>query len=196
MRSLLLCLVLLTLCAPAFAETELLLPSANASVELTPSAGQNWQCVDEDTSTLDTADYVTYNYPGHGGQQQDLYEITNPTTVAADSLIDTVRLCWYGWRSATISGGAFVAPVVTENGTTTVGTEVALTTSGEWHAGDLWSVRPSDGQPWTLSDLQNLQAGILVIGTGLVGGPISIHAFYVEVTYRTGGSQVIIIRPA
>jgi hypothetical protein len=126
-------------------------PSGNGDVvQFTPSAGQNYACVDE--IPPNTTDYVSTFIAGN----YDLYHLLVPDLTGA-----------------TIHG---VQPIVYakdigSNGTLTMGMKSGSTENWEVAAKTLtnvWSLYkgnfnltdPTDSQPWTYSKLQNLQVGM------------------------------------
>ena len=171
-----------------------LIPNGNgAATQLSdyPSAGSNWQKVDDGTPDGDTT-YVYTNNTSTSGRR-DLYAIGNLTdTVKPDNPVlsstthtpnvwsnnPVVTMVWNGVSdpgspsansvtvkaicktSAAAPGGSASVGVRPQGGTTewwsaagTLGTDYGQFSSQ-------WDTNPRTGQPWTYTDVNNLQAGV------------------------------------
>lgn len=127
---------------------DVLLPRANASVAWTPSAGQNWDCVN-DEPTISTADFVSSSTVG----ATDLYNFEplpyTPTAIQGAML--SVR------ASKSDAGTRTVAPVL--NGTE--GTALDPSTAGLTFTQPA-DTNPSGGAAWTKATIDAIQAGVRV----------------------------------
>lgn len=126
---------------------------AGDSTQFTPSAGANWQCVDDDQVDSDTT-YVESDTPGH----KDLY--TLGALGVTPSNIFGVQVSAYARKD---DSGSRSVRVITKSGTTTEnGAETAL---GTTYGGliDLMELNPDDSAAWELADINALQAGIEVV---------------------------------
>jgi hypothetical protein len=131
---------------------------ANAAgdvTQLTPSAGSNYQCVDEVPPNGDT-DYVSSATPG----QYDLYNIADYTPTAGS----TIRRVWVESRSREESAAADTIQLgVKSGGTEYWGTARAVTTTYDQYVGNDLKVDPFDSVAWTEADIDGLQIGVKVV---------------------------------
>ena len=130
---------------------------AGSSTQLTPSAGANWQCVDEYPAS--DADYVTaYGLGAPGSEFLDLYTLS--ALAMTDTVINSVTV-HARWR-----GGGYEAPwgkiAIQTGGVTFYGTQHP-TTGGVWtNISEEWTTNPNTGNPWTPAEVNALQAGMRV----------------------------------
>lgn len=144
--------------------TVTLYPSgAGDRTEATPSAGANWDCVEETPHDGNTS-YVQTG--AAASPDEDLYALTNPTFDPTD-FINSVTVYVTTQKGGPGSGGSGAA-CIKENGTDTVGT--AISASDEWvERSETWTARPSDGNNWQYDDIVALQAGVRhSVTTGVV----------------------------
>lgn len=126
-----------------------IVPEADNSVQGTPSAGSNFQCVDEARNNGDT-DYVSF-----GASGIDLYDMTtlsdSPSNIYGVQIVGNFR------RD---DASAVTARNKMKNGaTTSTGADRTTNTSYEWWA-DLYETNPDTAAAWTLSDINGLIAGV------------------------------------
>lgn len=122
---------------------------AGASAQFTPSAGSNWQNVDENPHDGDT----TYNESQTLGHK-DRFTMGN---VPADT--DTIYAVQVGAFAKKTDVGGRELNVLAYDGTTEgAGTDNALTTSYTWTLG-LFEDHPSGAAPWTESEVNSMEAG-------------------------------------
>jgi len=118
---------------------------------LTPSAGDNYACVDEvpynDTDYVSSDTVDTY----------DLYAL-DTASVPANCYVNAVK--WIG-RGMTSTGGGKLTPVVRSGSTTEQQSDIALATAFVTKSLVL-SVDPTDDAAWTRDKLLALEAGVAV----------------------------------
>lgn len=117
--------------------------------QFTPSAGNNWECVD-DMNDDDTT-YVSASASGN----KDLYNVANlpitPSSVHGVSVISTAR------KSET--GTAANRNILKTNGTIANGSTNYLSTSYNKYI-TTYEINPVTSTAWSVSDVNNLQIGI------------------------------------
>lgn len=124
---------------------------AGNSTGWTPSAGSNWDCVEEVPEA--TADYVSATDSG----TEDLYALADMDTTVADVL--AVKVQHYAQKSD--AGASSIVPVLRYSGTDYDGDSVALATS--WAKTDqTWTTNPGTSEAWTRSQVDALEAGMKV----------------------------------
>ena len=155
MKRLAIILLLGLLCAgQAFGATWTGYPNgAGDRTEATPSAGANWDCVEETPHDSDGT-YVSTN-PG-ASPDEDLYAVQDPTFDATD-FINSVTVHIVTRETAAHAGSA--APCLKENGTDTVGSATFLLLTYADYS-QTWTARPSDGNNWQYDDIASLQIGV------------------------------------
>ncbi len=173
--------------------TEALRPNSDVSVQHSRSTGSyNYACVDE--AVADDTDYVRSSRNGINITRTDVYGSGDAASITASDSITAVRVCARA-RKALAYGTAQLLLGLIENGVTTIAEFHSTTESYDTYY-DEWAVRPSDGQPWTLADIQSLQ-GVL---RSIVGAPaaytqvVTISQYWIEVDYApapSGWAQVI-----
>jgi hypothetical protein len=140
--------------SPLAARDEILRPSANYDVYLAPSAGANYQCVDEAVANEDT-DYV-----GSGSASlYDLYSLSSLSYAKAtiNSVIITVRLKHITGTGAGASIG------VRTNSTTDWGTYFNPASSWTTYTRTLTN-NPVTSDPWTVAEINAMKIGIYLLG--------------------------------
>jgi hypothetical protein len=146
-----------------------------ALFQLTPAgAASNWDCVDDNPHNGDT-DYVHITTSGTMSEviQADSH-IAEDLPAGLLGVISRVTVKLVA-RYVTLSAGHAKATPRVRLGTTLYsGTEVDLTGSYVEYVKD-WTTRPSDGQPWTVSDVNGAQPGYL--GRALDNGAPTVIRF-------------------
>jgi hypothetical protein len=134
-----------------------LLPdSAGQYTELTPSAGNNWDCVNDPVLTPD--DDATYvSIPN--ANKKDAYNLTAPTFLGENQTITSVTVVFR--HEAATSGQA--QPFLRLGSTDLMGTLVT-STDAVWATSNETLARPGGGA-WTTADFASLQAGIRLVTT-------------------------------
>ena len=156
---------------------------AGTVTELTPSAGNNFDCVKEVTSDSD-ATYVSMNNPA-GTNKKDLYTIET-NSIGASDVINSVTVYAYArYVLATHATGAR-GLTIRENSTTTVETINAMT-SAYFLYSKTWTVRPSDSASFTKADIDSLEIGITLANLGAVAVSVRCTQIYVVVNYTPSG---------
>jgi len=142
--------------------------------QLTPSAGDNWECVDDAPPLGAGADGTDVRNLAPPALQRDLYSLTNLGTNLR--LIDSVKVYF---RAKEQAGTGKATPYLFLDGDTTTGTEIDIT--GAWANYDEELARPGGGS-WTYTDINNLEAGIGLRETG-GGSNTFCSQLYIEVSY-------------
>jgi hypothetical protein len=125
---------------------------AGDSTQFTPSAGANWQCVDEPDASA--ADFVSSNTVGH----QDLYGCAN-LPHAPVSVFGVVRTAFAGKDDA----GARSLALLTKSGSTvSAGTPVALQLGSNTRVADVLQTDPNTSAAWTQAGINAMQIGVEV----------------------------------
>lgn len=160
--------------------SETLRPSAAGDLsQLTPSAGSNFENVDEATIDNDT----TYNKTPAGGfaDRQDLYNLPAPTAAGSDT-VQKVTVSSYGRRVNAAAGEAH-APSLKIDGVTVngwakdPGTSYALNDMTFYH-------NPADGTAWDATDIGGLQAGTVHHSSNLGDDDLRTTQVFVDYTYK------------
>jgi len=116
--------------------------------EFTPSAGDNWQCVDERPPTEDT-DYVESDTVDH----RDLYALTD--LIPVDGTISAVQ--WICRAKLADAGVGNILRLVRHDGSDYVSTDKPIDTSYRYVT-DIMELAP-DVTAWTVAKVNALQAG-------------------------------------
>jgi hypothetical protein len=125
---------------------------AGAAAEFTPSAGTNWECVDEQPNDGDTT-YVS----AAAAPASDLYSYPSGTIPSATIV--------YGVGAELVArkddlGGGEINPLLRSNGATYESTPaIPLTTSYVRHK-RFWATDPATGLPWTVARANAAQVGV------------------------------------
>lgn len=127
---------------------------AGTTTQLTPTgAASNWDCVN-DTTPNDDTDYVASATVG----QEDTYALQDMTAT-----VGTVVGVQYGLRARKDDAAVRqIAPVRRHAGTDYVGSTVTLTNSYANYY-QLDETNPGTSAPYTISDINNLEAGVRII---------------------------------
>lgn len=118
--------------------------------QLSPSSGANWSCVDEIPSNNDT-DYVEGSVP----DTYDLYSLTSPNISNV-----TINRVWVEARARDTEplGGKIALGLKTHDVESWSG-DIPVYTQYAVCKGTEYQVNPQTGLPWTISELNDLQAG-------------------------------------
>ena len=122
---------------------------AGTYTDLTPSAGSNWQCVDE-VPPSDT-DYVYDSTVDH----KDSYAANDLT---GSGTVNAVK--WIGRAKAVAAGAYAVARFVRVSGSDYTGTDVPVDASWK-HIEELFDVDPS-GAAWSVAKVNGMEPGIVI----------------------------------
>jgi len=125
------------------------LATSDVSVAMTPSAGSNYQCVDEQPNDGDTT-YVSTPVPA-----TDIYGYSG--TITPGSTVYAVGVEYVARKDD--GGTNIVNPVLQVGGVTYDGPTVGLTTSYQ-RQNHFWDLNPATGLPWTVSAANAVNAGI------------------------------------
>lgn len=125
--------------------------AAGASTDFTPSAGDNYECVDDAPGADDDASYVEAATTG----MIDMYKSTTvselPTAIHAVQLRSTSR--------KTDAGSMGVRNRLTSGSTTVSGHTPALSTDYSVNV-DVFEADPDTGNAWTLGGVNSIEAGV------------------------------------
>lgn len=125
---------------------------AGNSTQWTPSAGANWQNVDDRDTAPD--DDTTYNSEATNGNK-DLYALVSaPSSIGSVlDIMETVR------ARKDDAGAQTLRRVLRTNATDYESGDIALTTSYLWYTG-VRSVNPNTGVAWTEAEISALEVGV------------------------------------
>lgn len=132
---------------------ETLMPSANSSVQWTPSTGSNWQCIDE--FAVSTADYVQSSTAGH----KDTYDLANLSSNPAQIFAVTPVI----YHAKTDSGARTIRPILNSGGTQGNGTTVSPVLNTPIYSMTTFLVDPNGGGAWNQTSVNALKAGFEVV---------------------------------
>lgn len=127
---------------------------AGAQVQCAPSAGANWQCVDEVPPNND-ADYVSTGTP----DQIDTHALTLPAGISGS----VVSATWSARARTLEAGGGNIAPVLRIGGANRVSGVQGLDTSYR-NVTQVYDTNPVTGLPWTLEQIASIELGYQSIG--------------------------------
>jgi hypothetical protein len=166
--------------------TETLLPVSDSAVQWADvlggdGDGVNWEHV------CDANDATFVSSLPAGAPRQDILNLADPVTLYLDQVIDSVQVLFRGmWVSA---AGAYIAPVIVENAVTTVGTLQAMSNAWKTYS-QTWTLRPSDGGPWTYGDIVALKVGYK--DNARPASQARVADIWVIVTYHPGNPVIIV----
>jgi len=130
-------------------------PTAAGDVtQLTPSAGANWECVDE------TPPNQTDNVSSATAGQYDLYNC-GTITLAANEVINRILVTARARENS--ATGDSIALGVKTGGTEFFGSNQAVTTVYSYYAGSDLTTNPDTAAAWAQADIDALQVGVKVI---------------------------------
>jgi RHS repeat-associated protein len=162
--------------------------SAGSSSQWTPvGCTQNWQCVDETTSDGDTTRVESSTLGAVDGYAlQDLTQTSG--TILSVSVTAVAR--FYALHcniDPTLCYGSIKLQVNGYSGTTR-----SLISSYQ-SIGETWTTNPATGQPWTISQVNALQAGVQLVDVGNVARVTQVYVSVVIVdrttyTYANGAT--------
>jgi len=127
--------------------------AAGEYTQLTPSAGNNYECVDERPPS--DADYV---YSATGGLK-DLYNLT-PCALAPGTTIKAIS--WVGRARNTQSGATAVTRLIRTASTDYAGAEAVPIDTEFQGLTEVIEQNPNTSANWSLADLDALQAGVVL----------------------------------
>jgi hypothetical protein len=130
---------------------KIMVPTSNDVVTGTPSAGTNWQCVDEIPPTSgDYVEWVTAN--------QDTY---NQGGLGFTPLaVEAVKVSTFAARDGTITGieGVLKTGGVSYYGTLRTGAAIGTYVTSE----DVWSTNPNTATTWQAAEISGIKIGVRV----------------------------------
>ena len=162
----------------------ILRPNANGTFSAWSSIGDcgtSWQCVDEDPPD-EEGTYRVVDQSTSEVALTDSSNLPNPTgrseVIANVRVVTRVRYTASGpptFRQAVVMGGTLY-----KTGATTTPTTSYVNYSADW------TTDPSDGLPWTWSDINSLEAGIFGVfpGTASPVDTLRLTQMWVEVWYE------------
>jgi hypothetical protein len=167
--------------------SDILIPeAAGDKTELTsqyPSSGSHWDKVDEQPAD-DGSTYVSTE--GSNAWLSDLYNLSNITGLTGDVIITNVTVYFRFASSGSYNIKAMAA--LKTNGTVKEGVTITYGstsfTTRSWEC----AVNPITEQPWTLAEINDLQAGVTVKGTSNTKFVI-VTQVYVVVSYEFANTQ-------
>jgi len=119
--------------------------------------GANWSQVDEVPPDGDT----TYVYSSGSGQY-DFYNMSSGSSIVGSA--DTVSRIYIESRSKELAAtGESIRLGILSSGSEFWSGDLPVTTSYSRYEANTWTENPATGLPWTIADLDNLQAGVKVV---------------------------------
>ncbi len=131
--------------------------SAGDQTQLTPSAGSNYQCVDDVPPNGDT-DYVE----GGTVDNYDLYHLTASGLASGSTIL---RVWPVANARDTVANGGKIKLGLKTNSTEYWGDDITLSTTYQNVGGTIHKTNPNTSAAWTISELDALQVGVKVRGT-------------------------------
>ena len=151
---------------------------------LTPSAGANWECVDEASHDSDTSHVSTTG----AGVTGDLYAKSSNSIGTGDTINSvTVYMVARITSSGRLINGQ-ARNVIKENGVKTTATAQSLTTSYVSYS-TTYTTKPSNGSAWTKTDIDNLQIGVSLSAQSTTSRCTQVYVV-VDYTPSGGGGSV------
>ncbi len=145
-----------------------------------PGYSNNWQCVDEETPD----DGSTYVYTEWGDTERDTYNLQNHTS--GNGTINSVTVHIRS-RSTSYWQNKRFETMIRTYGNSYYGTETWVGNS--WtDLSTTYNTNPSNGQPWTWSQIDALEAGVRQYDLGYYGDAQTTQV-YVEVDYGPTGEE-------
>lgn len=145
-----------------------------------PATGAHWDKVDEATSDVDS----TYVETNSWTEQEDLYNVNNHSTGSGN--INYVRVYMVARNTGTDPDRESAYIHIKTNGVEYNGSLQTLTTSYAPYSYQ-WNNNPQTGNPWTWTEIDNLQAGVGLRAPKSSGPPggryVRCTQVYVEVNY-------------
>jgi len=131
--------------------------AAGDQAGLTPSAGLNYQCVDEVPNNGDT-DYVD-------GTTLDTYDLYHAAAsgLTSDSVVTHVRSVVVA--KDTVANGGKIAIGLKTGGIEYWGGDIVLTTAYTAEEGTDYTLNPKTGLAWTIADIDGIQPGAKTRGS-------------------------------
>lgn len=130
--------------------------SAGDLTEMTPSAGSNFQCVDEATQNGDT-DFVS----NAASAKRDCYNVTDRSVVGTPRAVQVTATAKLTSGTPTFKNFLRIGGVNYDGATT------HTATSAYKCYVQVWNTNPATGLAWTDSDISSLQPGFLAIDANL-----------------------------
>ncbi|OGO42504.1 MAG: hypothetical protein A2137_04730 [Chloroflexi bacterium RBG_16_58_8] len=142
-----------------------------------PNTGENWDKVDE-AAADDSATYISTL--GIAGWQKDLYNLTDPA-FTGDEQISSISIYFRFAADGTHTAQAMAS--IKTNGQLFDGPNESQ--SGTTYATRHWQLltNPATNHPWTVGDINNLQAGVTMKGSTKLKAAVGTQV-YVEVNYQ------------
>lgn len=125
------------------------LADADDVVAMTPSAGSNYECVDEQPNDGDTT-YVSTAVPA-----TDIYSF--PTSITPGSVVYAVGVEYVARKDD--GGSNILNSLIDVGGVSYDGASNGLTTTFQRFR-DFWGVNPATGLPWTVAQATAVKAGV------------------------------------
>jgi len=144
----------------------------------TPSSGAHWDKVDDVT----TDNWTTYVSSTGGSYQTDLYDLTDHPADPSGVVTDIASITLYYTVADTGSSSVRVTPVIKTYGTPYSGTESSLSGSTFTTKSYKWAVNPLTLKTWTWDEVNGLQAGVSLRGSG--SSQAACTQVYVAVNYK------------
>ena len=124
--------------------------------QLTPSAGANWQCVDE-VPPDDAGTYVENAIVN----QRDTYEMQNLPAIPPGKVADIAAVQWLCRAYNTETQGGDFPRLLRLNGIDYQGDDVGYDRSYDYHP-EIIEASPATMQNWTGDEINSLEAGVVV----------------------------------
>jgi hypothetical protein len=123
---------------------------AGTYTQLTPSAGANWDCVNE--TPANTTDYVSHSTVG----LKDTYAFSDPVTAGNISAVTEIA---YAQNSD--GGGGSIGLLVRSGGIDSEASPTSITAAWGYYK-RIMEVDPADSAAWTTAKLAALEAGVVI----------------------------------
>jgi hypothetical protein len=131
---------------------QVVINAAGNYTQLTPSAGNNYECVDDDP--FDTADYVEGNADG----EKDSYNMPDVPTVLNDSEIHAVQVTPLAQRTEDFNN-LDITPFLRKGGADYEASDLDIDSTTWKKYRGIWRQDPSDSTDWTKAKINACEVG-------------------------------------
>lgn len=165
--------------------TETLRPNGAGDLTQLFAVGEanNWQNVDEASPDNDT----TYNRTSTASERMDLYELQDHAE--GSGTINSVTV--YAVCRALVAGT--VKPCLRAGGSDYAPASAGTLTTSYATYSHVWAINPNTGNPWQWSEIDALQAGVIMQDDGINRVRVTQVYVVVDYTVATGAGRMMLL---